>query len=561
MGTLGTFARSGVGTWLGVWVLTLGVLGIAIVPPERCSTPAVSVLEDSSVAAVEWLVVNQYPDDKWRYEFDRPTAMDLPGYNVVRHAGVMAALYQRHAWFGDEAAFESAERGLDWIEGELVVAGDGLAVRERDSGSTGGSALLAAALVFRRDATGSTDRDPLIEALASFMAGQVLDNGSVSARYDLDEDRPVPDEFSPFFTGEAMWALSMAGDRLDRPEWRAAAFRTLDYVALERDDAEREFPPNDDHWAGYALAELAPDGLEDHHRDYARRLAGLWSAEVRFDSQRTGEGINRLVRGPLDRSGVQGTNMEGMAGLWRAAAIDDGLADIRDDLTDRIGCAADMLTRRQVTDAEAALEPIPEATAGAWFRDGLTRMDVQQHALGGLTGAAAVLATVDPPAGSSTIELLELMAAAGLIALLLIPRRRSDAEPEPTLMAAAIAVLIGVAIAGPWVIDAVDSSVTSMRLAVGVLVVAALGAGWAGRDARSWAVAAVYPPAIVTTAVLGADLGRLAGVVAALAGVLVADAVARRVEPPLVDRLVVQGRDAGLILAAVAAVVSGAIGL
>jgi hypothetical protein len=267
------------------------------------------------------------------------------------------------------------------------------------------------------------------------------------------------------------------------------------------------------------------------------------------------------MRGGVGRDGVQGTNLEGMAGLWRAAMVDDGLADIRDDLTDRIGCASDMLVRRQVTDAEAAAEPIPDATAGAWFRDGLTRMDVQQHALGGLTGAWAVLTAPDPAAGSSAVDLLELVAAAALIAALATSRRRSDAEIDGRWALVSLAALVVSALAGPPILDAVDVSATSARLAVGVLIVAVLVAGWIGREARPWTLAAIYPPAVVSVAVLAADLGRMAAVVAGVLGLAVAHQLHSLRRQEIVDRLVVSGRDSLLILAAVATVVAGVIGL
>jgi hypothetical protein len=292
-----------------------------------------------------------------------------------------------------------------------------------------------------------------------------------------------------------------------------------------------------------------------------RRLAGLWSAEVRFDSQRSGGRLNRLVRGEAGRSGVQGTNLEGMAGLWRAAVDDKELADVRDDLTARIGCAADMLARRQVTRSEAEVEPIPEATEGAWFRDGLTRMDVQQHALGGLTGSWAVLAATDPPPGRAGVDLLELVAAATLLAALVTARRRQDEPVELNWALPAMAGLVGAALLGPKVLAAVDVSTTSARLAVGVLIVSALVSGWIGRDPRPWPWAAMFPPAIVLVAVLADDLGRLAAVVAGLAGLVIADGLARVRRDETIDRLVVTSRDGFLILAATATVVSGAIGL
>ena len=126
---------------------------------------------------------------------------------------------------------------------------------------------------------------------------------------------------------------------------------------------------------------------------------------------------------------------------------------------------------------------------------------------------------------------------------------------------AAVAGLVGSALAGPAVLDGIDVSATSARLAVGVLVVVALVAGWSGREPRPWARAALYPPAAVTVAVLAADLGRMAAVVAAVLGLIAAHQLARARVGDVTDRLVVSGRDSFLILAAAATVVAGAIGL
>ena len=74
-------------------------------------------------------------------------------------------------------------------------------------------------------------------------------------------------------------------------------------------------------------------------------------------------------------------------------------------------------------------------------------------------------------------------------------------------------------------------------------------------------MAAIYPPAVVSVAVLAADLGRMAAVVAGVLGLAVAHQLHSLRRQEIVDRLVVSGRDSLLILAAVATVVAGAIGL
>ena len=252
-------------------------------------------------------------------------------------------------------------------------------------------------------------------------------------------------------------------------------------MALRRDDAEPEFPPNDDHWAAYALAELASDGLEDHHRDYARRLAGLWSAEVRFDSQRSGDGIYRLTRGTHGGGGPQGTNLEGLAALWRLALADEGLADTRDDLHDRIGCGAAILISRQVVDGPDVSDSERAAVVGAWFPGGITRMDTQQHGLSGLTGARGVL--VSPLDSSNTgaagTDLLEGLAASGLIALLLTSHTWIPSDRRIRRWPAFV-VAVGAVVIGPSIFGWRQISDTSAHLAVAMMIGAALLGGWIG---------------------------------------------------------------------------------
>ncbi len=81
-----------------------------------------------------------------------------------------------------------------------------------------------------------------------------------------------------------------------------------------------------------------------------------------------------------------GTVGEATAALGRLAAVDPRLADLRDDLGERSACLAGILLDRQV----APSSPNPRAR-GAWFADGYTQMDDQQHAVAALLGSSMAL--------------------------------------------------------------------------------------------------------------------------------------------------------------------------
>ncbi|HMO97006.1 MAG TPA: hypothetical protein PKD27_12880, partial [Tepidiformaceae bacterium] len=91
-----------------------------------------------------------------------------------------------------------------------------------------------------------------------------------------------------------------------------------------------------------------------------------------------------------------GTWVEGMQALHHLATVDPRLADIEERLAERIGCAAGMLVERQWTPQQAASAPVPVRAEGAWFDEGLTHMDDQQHALSGLLYAALIIDSTRP---------------------------------------------------------------------------------------------------------------------------------------------------------------------
>ncbi len=369
------------GAGLLAWLGGLVVVAVAA-HPESCPEATPEQATAAAQAAVTWIAVNQEADGAFLYRYDRDAGADLGGYNVVRHAGTLVALEQSAALGLDDAA-EAAERGRAWAIDQLTQLPGGRAALTAD---TGASALLVAALVEHRRATGSTAVDDQLRALGRFLASTVTEDGAIVATWDLDADEPVAGSRSPFFTGEVHWALARLHAEFPDEGWDDPARRVSHYLAAERDDAERRMPPVSDHWAAYGWDEISawPADLTDDELQAAARHAELFGVQVRYESQRRGEGITRLTRGRLALTSGLGTLGEGLGGIQRLAARDDRFDIDRDAVDDRLACVAGMLVERQVDDDDPRVD-------GAWFREGVTQVDGQQHAISALLASLPVL--------------------------------------------------------------------------------------------------------------------------------------------------------------------------
>ena len=371
-----------------VWAVTLAVLRLFVVLPERCPSPAAGGLRAAAAGTVDWFATNQRTDGRWLYLWREDGGETAAPYSIVRHAGVTMALYQAAA-AGFDAALPVADQGTAYALRRLVPTGTGasaFALREEPV-QTGATALLAAGLVERREALGDDRHDRTLVRLGRFLAGQVEPGGAVAAYWSPATEAPVPGQYSKYYTGEAFWALGQLASAFPGEGFEEAAAAAGRYIATERDDAEAHFPPVPDHWAGYGLDDLERvSALGEAEVAYARRLAGLLGVQARGESQRRADGWARLVRGSFARAGGLGTLGEGLGGLWRLAGRDARLAGERATIGERILCVAGMLTDRQVR------PPAEPEVAGAWISRGETRMDDQQHGLSSLLAALDVLA-------------------------------------------------------------------------------------------------------------------------------------------------------------------------
>ena len=471
--------------WRAGLVLTLLlVVSFGVVaPPERCPAVSAPELRRSAQSAVDWFVRNQHSDGTWLYLYNADDDTAAAEYNVIRHTGAAMGLYQAAA-AGLPGALRSADRGAGWALDRLVERGDWAAVTLAGETATGATALLVAGLAVRREATGDTRYDDVLRRLGRFLVAQTQPSGAVLAFYDTTRDAPVPGEYSKYYTGEAYWALARLERAFPAEGWSEAADRIGAYLATSRDEEEDHWPPIADHWAGYGLAETVtfPDRgrppLTAAELAYARRQAELFGAQARWVQQAVGP-WGGVVRGrSVFRGGAYGVIDEGFAGLWLAARADPRLADIREPIADRATCVAGLAVRAQSDRADAARAARPGRVEGAWFRDGETRMDDQQHALAGLLRTIPIVESA--PTGSGDDAPSPWLWALALL-LALNPPRAAFGIPRSSrvaILGGTIGALLVVAVAAvaDLLLDALDVSTPAFRTAAGIVAVLTGGA-------------------------------------------------------------------------------------
>lgn len=377
---------------LVAWAAGAGVLRATVIEAEVCPPLTAADARAAAVRSAEWMERAQYPDGTYLYEYDRDTDALSLEYNVVRHAGVTMSLYQ-FAAVGEPRFLPVADRGLGYMEANLL-RGEGWAAF-LDPGSErvalGANALLLAGLAQRRIATGDASRDGLMAEVAGFLVKLQRTDGSFLAEWDRATGAPVPGITSKYATGEAFWALALMHRLFPGGGWDVPSRLVATYLATARDDVEGfDFPPWADQWAAYGLAEMARWPVDDRQAVYARSLAERFGFLIRVESRRRTTWFSDLLHGRQARAAGLGTWVEGLGSLWALAGVDPRLADLKTDIGRRAICGAGMLASRQVAPGED-LGARPGVLLGAWFTEGKTRMDDQQHALSGLLLAERIL--------------------------------------------------------------------------------------------------------------------------------------------------------------------------
>ncbi|HJP40818.1 MAG TPA: hypothetical protein QGF35_03840 [Dehalococcoidia bacterium] len=370
------------------WALGAALLRITVIQSELCPAVTVGDVHEAAVEAGLWLERAGLPDGRYTYEYDLEEKAVQPGYNVVRHAGVTMSLYQLAA-AGESRFLAAADWGLDYMEENLLRGPGWAAFQDPRNGRTslGANSLLLAALSHRRLATGDDSYDLLMSEVGTFLMLLQRDDGSMLSEWDPETVAPRPNVTSKYATGEAFWAFSLMDTLFPAEGWESPADLTAFYLATERDEAEDfAFPPWADQWAAYGLSQMPSDALTDVHTAYARSLAERFGFLMRVESRRRDSWLSDVLHGRQARAAGLGTWVEGLGSLWLIADRHPALGDLKDDIRERAVCGAGLLVSRQQLPAVGE-----DLVGGAWFTEGVTRMDDQQHALSGLLMVEQIL--------------------------------------------------------------------------------------------------------------------------------------------------------------------------
>ena len=382
-----------------MWVLVLGGLRAFVIQPEHCGDSSAESLYDAAGRAVGWFDRNQHDDGTWLYRYDRDLDAPVDGYNITRHAGATMSLEQAASAGFDEAA-AAAERGIAWALDHLyegpggwraLAADDAIAARGRIG--SGASGLLTAALVIRRERTGDDRYDETLHDLGAFMVSLVNDRGQVHASWDIAAGEPTPGTWSKYYTGEVFWALALLHRAFPDAGYGEPAERIARYIATERTEVEQFEPDLPDHWAAYGFAVMSTwPGFElpDDYDYYVRRQAGIFSMQIRFESQRTNSFFSYVTRGRQTLGAGLGTVGEALGEWYLVAISNDRFDDLVAPIAERARCTAGAAAARQVDDDDIAADDDRDIVQGAWFQFDVTQMDDQQHALSALLGALAI---------------------------------------------------------------------------------------------------------------------------------------------------------------------------
>ena len=366
---------------------------VALIPAQSCRSVSVAEVSEAIVLSTNWAAANVSEDGTFTYRYSRHSGDDLGGYNVVRHAGLVNAMYQ--AILSGESGpqgldyQQAADAGLRFMLDRLVDHDDWVAFADpQHDVRLGGTALFAASLLHRRRATNESVHDETIHAALRFLMAQQDETGAPAALWSPSTELPVPDRFGPFATGEAAWALALGESDFPGLGYGQASDAVISYVVNDRREREDILIRLPDHWLSYALAERGRP-LSPTEVNYTERLAGDFAVMRRVEATRSEDGLQGFMRyGHALGAGV-GAMGEGIGGLWRVGRTGIALGDDVEALSGHMQCVAAILVDRQVRSDMVEFDRVAEL--GAWFKNGVTQMDDQQHSISALIAAREIL--------------------------------------------------------------------------------------------------------------------------------------------------------------------------
>jgi hypothetical protein len=351
-------------------------------------------LLDSALAGVRYLARAVKHDGRFSYDYWAKSDEERSEYNVLRHAGAVYSMFEVLARKPDEEVRSAAERATLGLQ-QFVQACPPPGARERcivEDGivKLGGNALAILALAKRAEVTRDREQLPLMKTLARFILTLQRPSGEFRPHVLRASDGAGHPHLSPFYPGEALFAL-LRLHRLDPGgPWLDAAERGARWLVDVRDAGLQSAELPHDHWLLYALNELyrlRPDpALLEYAMVVARAIVQSQDTEPPYP-----DWLGSFNRSPLSTPAA--TRIEALNSAL-ALARDFGSAADASAFRRSIDLATRYLMQFQFRPASAMYLPNAQRALGG-FRRGLgdfeIRIDYVQHAVSALLGYERIL--------------------------------------------------------------------------------------------------------------------------------------------------------------------------
>jgi hypothetical protein len=357
-----------------------------VIPAERVDR---DVLMASALAGGEYLMRTQRDDGSFTYVLDPwLKTQSRSAYNIVRHAGTAAALFELVSATGDRRFLRPAFRAMEHLAGWYRPgAQDGLTyVLDKDGKAKLGALGLALLALSRKLELmpESADRERALQLGRQIVSMQHPD-GSFESYLRIRGNEPSG-SVSLYYPGEAMLGLARVA-RLGLDDgFMAAAHRGADYLIASRQGRTR-LPP--DAWLIQALDVLHADDPKQAYVEHAIAISQSMLAD-QYGPDAAPSFVGGFGSEPI-RSTRTTARVEGIvAGFRLAERAGDGRAA---GLLAALRRTAPHLVTMQYGPDNSFFLDEPEAVRGA-IRGGLDdaeiRIDYVQHYISAVLGLAAL---------------------------------------------------------------------------------------------------------------------------------------------------------------------------
>lgn len=203
-------------------------------------------------------------DDEGHITYHYFPALDeaIADYNIVRHAGTLASMYELYAVTKDPELLAAAERARAFLLAQIkpIKVGDTDAACVVYDGVTqlGSNALAVIALSRRIDATGDKSDLPVLLKMGAWIEGTQQPDGNFGVHKQVYPDGPSEAFKSIYFPGEAVLALCRLTAVTGDDHWIEAGERGARWIVEVRDIDVSEADQEHDHWLLYGLRDIEP---------------------------------------------------------------------------------------------------------------------------------------------------------------------------------------------------------------------------------------------------------------------------------------------------------------